>query len=422
MSQDPQTIFRPWGHFKILLEAHQHVVKLLHVEPRQALSMQSHAHRSEYWRVLSGIAEVDLDDTKVFLKVDDTITIPQGAHHRLANRGSEALRVLEVQYGDHLAEEDLVRYEDRYGRVLGNRATTNYAELSLPAVICEVGCNHRGEMNTALEMIKVAAQFCHVDVIKFQKRCNRELLSPVGYDAPHPNPINSFGDSYGGHREFLEFDIEEHKILKQACEEWGVVYSTSVWELTSAREVAGIKPQLIKIPSACNTDVAMLDYLFAEYEGEIHVSLGMTMREEEEAVVDLARRRERMGDVVLYHCVSGYPVEDEELYLLEIPRLVDAYKDAKAIGFSGHHRGIAADIAALTLGATFFERHFTFDRTWKGTDHAASLEPDGMRRVARDLRRVRGALKTKPSEIVDVEHEQRQKLKRLVTPAARQSV
>ena len=130
---------------------------------------------------------------------------------------------------------------------------------------------------------------------------------------------------------------------------------------------------------------------------------------------DLAARHGRLKDLVLYHCVSGYPVENDQLYLLELTRLADSYGGkVKNIGFSGHHKGIAPDIAALSLGAKYFERHFSLDRTLKGTDHAASLEPDGLRRLTRDLRSVHTALKRKDREILDVEEVQRTKLKKFV--------
>ena len=90
-----------------------------------------------------------------------------------------------------------------------------------PKIIAEIGCNHMGQMDIAHEMIKVAAQFCKVDIIKFQKRTNRELLTPEEYRAPHPNPVHSYGSTYGEHREFLEFDIGQHRQLKAWCEEWG---------------------------------------------------------------------------------------------------------------------------------------------------------------------------------------------------------
>ncbi|MBT4889930.1 MAG: N-acetylneuraminate synthase [Rhodospirillales bacterium] len=288
-------------------------------------------------------------------------------------------------------------------------------EFVTPVTVCEIGCNHMGDMSNAKEMIKVAAQFCNADVVKFQKRTNRELLSETEFDAPHPNPSNSYGDTYGEHRENLELDLEQHKVLKQTCEEWNVIYSTSVWDVTSAKEIASLSPQLIKIPSAINTNERVLDYLYQNYEGEIHISLGMTTLEEEERVVEMAEQFNRGKDVILYHCTAGYPVEMEELNLREITRLIETFGPrVKSIGFSGHHNGIAADMAALTLGATHFERHFTLNRTWKGTDHAASLEPDGFRRLARDLNNVGKALCPKTDKILPVELVQREKLKRFV--------
>ncbi len=107
-----------------------------------------------------------------------------------------------------------------------------------PILIAEVGCNHRGELDTALEMIQVAACFCKVDVVKFQKRNNRELLSPEEYAAPHPNPSNSYGATYGEHRDYLEFNLDQHRQLKEHCERWGVEYLSSVWDLSSAKEIA----------------------------------------------------------------------------------------------------------------------------------------------------------------------------------------
>ena len=156
-----------------------------------------------------------------------------------------------------------------------------------PRLVAEVGCNHKGELETALEMIKIAKIFCEADVIKFQKRNNRELLTPEQYNAPHPNPYNSYGSTYGEHREFLEFTADQHKQLKAACEELGIVYSTSVWDLTSAKEIAALEPELIKIPSACNNHYEMLSWLCENYGGEIHVSLGMTERKEEEELLHL---------------------------------------------------------------------------------------------------------------------------------------
>ena len=281
--------------------------------------------------------------------------------------------------------------------------------------IAEIGCNHMGQMDIAHEMIKVAAQFSKVNVIKFQKRTNRELLSPEEYRMPHPNPANSYGETYGEHREFLEFDIEQHRQLKAWCEEWGTEYSTSVWDLTAAKEMATLEPKMLKIPSACNLDYGMLEWLIANYQGEVHLSFGMTTQAEEIQIVELFEKAGRGKDLVIYACTSGYPVPFEDVCLYEITRLTDTFGGTVlGVGFSGHHLGIAVDVAALALGATYFERHFTLDRTWKGTDHSASLEPDGMRRLCRDLVNVSKGLTYKSEEILPIESVQRNKLKRMV--------
>lgn len=281
-----------------------------------------------------------------------------------------------------------------------------------PFVIAEAGCNHMGQMEIAHEMITTAAIFCKVDAIKFQKRCPKELLTEEQYNAPHPNPYNSYGKTYGEHREFLEFTVDQHAQLKKWCEEVGIIYSTSVWDMTSAKEIASLDPKFIKIPSACNTHYEMLQWLCDNYKGEIQISFGMTSHEEEEQIVQLFEKNGRAKDLVIFNCTSGYPVPFEDICLLEISRIREKYEDrVKAIGFSGHHLGIAADVAAYTLGADYVERHYTLNRTWKGTDHAASLEPDGIRRLARDLNAVHTALRTKSSEILPIEQVQRDKLK-----------
>lgn len=278
-------------------------------------------------------------------------------------------------------------------------------------VIAEAGCNHKGDFRIALELID-AAVVCKCDVIKFQKRTPRELLSEEEYAKPHPVPENSYGRTYGEHREFLEFSVEQHRQLKAHCEKKGIIYSTSVWDMTSAREITSLQPEMIKIPSAQNTNFSMLGWLCEHYEGELHLSLGMTTHEEERDIVHFFEQHGRARDLVLYSCTSGYPVAFEDICLLEITRLQQQYgARVKSIGFSGHHLGIAVDIAAVTLGATWVERHFTLDRTWKGTDHAASLEPAGMTRLTRDIKNVHKALAAKRHEILPVEAVQREKLK-----------
>lgn len=281
-----------------------------------------------------------------------------------------------------------------------------------PYVIAEIGCNHKGEMEIAKELIKIAKIFCNVDAVKFQKRNNVELLTEEQYNAPHPNPQNSYGDTYGAHREYLEFDVNQHAELKKYCEEIGIVYSTSVWDTTSAKEIASLNPEFIKIPSACNNNFDMLTWLCENYKGEIHISTGMTTKNETDELVDFFIQKGRNKDLVLYNCTSGYPVPFKDVCLLDINLLTEKYGDkVKHIGFSGHHLGIAVDVAAYTLGANIIERHYTIDRTWKGTDHAASLEPMGLRKLSRDLNAVYESLSFKSQDILPIEQVQRDKLK-----------
>jgi sialic acid synthase len=279
-------------------------------------------------------------------------------------------------------------------------------------LIAEIGCNHRGNLETAKEMITVAAKVCGADVAKFQKRHNKELLTQDQYDAPHPVPENAYGETYGAHREALEFSIDQHRELRDHCRQMGIEYATSVWDMTSAQEIAELDPALIKIPSATNLHFDLQKWLCENYTGQIHVSTGMTTKSEIDMIVDFYEKHGRVKDLVLYVCTSGYPVAFEDLCILEITRFIEEYGHrVGSIGFSGHHLGIAADIAAMTLGADWIERHFTLDRTWKGTDHAASLEADGLRRLARDLRNVKKALSYKNEDILPVEEIQRNKLK-----------
>jgi len=281
-----------------------------------------------------------------------------------------------------------------------------------PKVIAEIGCNHMGNFDIAIELIDLAKS-SGAKYVKFQKRNNRELLSPEQFDNPHPVPENSYGNSYGEHREFLEFDLAHNKKLKEYCDSIGIIFSTSVWDVTSAIEMITLNPKFLKVPSACNNNFEMLKILRDDFKGQVQISVGMTSKSEIEDIVcffeetDQARHR-----LLIYSCTSGYPVPAEDVALLEITNLYEKYSDRiHEIGFSGHHLGIALDVAAYTLGARWIERHFTKDRTWKGTDHAASLEPAGLAKLVRDLNQTHKALNFKKTEILPIEAVQREKLK-----------
>ncbi len=281
-----------------------------------------------------------------------------------------------------------------------------------PKVVAEIGCNHLGDFKIAKELILLAKE-CGADYAKFQKRNPKELLNEDQYNSPHPEPWQSYGETYGKHREFLEFTIEQHQALKSFCDASGIGYAVSVWDITSAKEIITINPDYLKIPSACNTDIELLQLISDQFNGDIHVSAGMTTPAELETLISLFEKTNAArSKLVIYACTSGYPIGFNDVCLLEIKKLYEQYGDrVKEIGFSGHHLGIAIDVAAYTLGAKWIERHFTKDRTWKGTDDAASLEVPGMQKLVRDLQHTFESLTYKNKEIMDIETPQRIKLK-----------
>ncbi len=275
-------------------------------------------------------------------------------------------------------------------------------------VVAEIGCCHAGSMARAKSLIRLA-RLAGADYVKLQKRNPIESVPKEWHDRPHPNKIFAYGETYLEHRLALELDIDQHKELKEFCELAGIGYACSVWDLTSAREIIGLSPDFIKIPSAFNSNFVLIQKILDEFNGDIHISLGMSTEEEREGLDEfLSLPFTLRNRIVIYHCTSEYPCPFEHLYLLEIENLKDF--PAKSLGFSNHGYGIAADIVAYTLGVTWIERHFIDDRTFRHTDASASLEPDGLRRLCRDLKAISSSLAYKGG-LSDEELEQREKLR-----------
>lgn len=279
-----------------------------------------------------------------------------------------------------------------------------------PKVIAEIGNCHLGSMERARNLARLA-KVCDADYLKTQKRNPEESTPRHMWDKPHPNQLFAHGKTYLEHRKNLELTIEQHAELKTYCEKnVGIKYTSSVWDVTSARQIIDLNPDFIKVPSACNRHFDLMNVLKEEYKGDVHISLGMTGYDERVDIIEFWRNCS--DRVVFYHCTSVYPCPFEKLYLLEVGNLKDSLTPyGFRIGFSNHGYGIAGDVAAMMLGAEWIERHFVDDRTLRHTDAAASLEPDGLRRVCRDLKNVHRALEYRPTELDDLELEQRNKLK-----------
>ena len=278
-------------------------------------------------------------------------------------------------------------------------------------LVAEIGCNHMGQLNLAKLMIDQAKQ-SGADYVKFQKRDNKTLLSRKQYIGKHPVAHNSFGKTYGEHREYLEFSTSVHQKIFEYCEKIKIKYSCSAWDVKSAKDISKICKNYIKIPSATNLNFSVLDFLCTSYSGDIHISTGMTSENEIDSIFEFIKKKKRLKNLVLYSCVSAYPAEFKDVCLLDVKKLYDRYgKYIKAIGFSGHHRGLSIDNCSVAFGATWVERHFTFDRTAKGTDHAASLEIDGLTKLRSRLDETLTALNYKPKKILKCEQFQRSYLK-----------
>jgi N-acetylneuraminate synthase len=273
-----------------------------------------------------------------------------------------------------------------------------------PLLVAEAGCNHMGDINIAKQMIH-SAKLCCADYIKFQKRCPDLCVPDNIKHKPHIQSHNSFGETYLEHRLYLEFTIDQHRLLKQYCDQIGIKYACSVWDIVSADEIISLDVDYIKIPSAMNNNFELIKYVYQKFNNGVHISLGMATTEEIKTLIDFIKPN--LNRSVLYWTTSGYPVNFNELFLLELQKL---HQQGIRTGFSGHHLGIAVDIAAFVLGAQYIERHFTLDRTLKGTDQAASLEPAGLTKLQRDLKATYDALKFK-NQLTKDEMVNRQKLR-----------
>ncbi|MEQ1895975.1 MAG: N-acetylneuraminate synthase family protein [Vicinamibacterales bacterium] len=253
-------------------------------------------------------------------------------------------------------------------------------------VIAEIGHNHQGKLQTAREMFK-AAKAAGAHAVKLQKRNNRGLYTKAAYDKPYDNE-NSYGATYGEHREFLEFELKEYKDLQAYAAELGVDFFATAFDFESADFLAGLNVPAYKIASGDVKSTPLLKHV-ASFGKPVIISTGGARLDEVRRAYDAVMPIN--PQLCLLQCTAGYPAAWEELDLRVITQYRQEFPGA-VVGFSGHDSGIAMAVAAFVLGARVVEKHFTLNRAMKGTDHAFSLEPAGMRKMVRDLERTRLAL------------------------------
>ena len=266
----------------------------------------------------------------------------------------------------------MVKFEISKGIFVGDGCPT--------FVIAELGINHQGNVDLAMRMIMEAKQ-CGADCVKFQKRTVERMLTKEGLNQPYNN-ANSFGDTYGEHKRKLELSFEEFRILKKCADNIGVLFSASGWDEESVDFLDTLGVPFFKMASADLTNHPLLEHT-AKKGKPIIISTGMSdMKMVIEALNIVLNINPR---IVVMQCTSSYPAPFEELNL----NVIDTYKKTFqhcVIGYSSHCLGIAIPFASVVIGAQVLESHFTLDRTMKGGDHAASLEPDGFKKLVRDIR------------------------------------
>ena len=253
-------------------------------------------------------------------------------------------------------------------------------------VIAEIGHNHQGKLETAKEMFRVAKE-SGADAVKLQKRDNRALYTKEGYSKPYEN-INSYGATYGEHREALEFGWYEYKELKDYAEEIGVTFFSTAFDFPSADFLAKLDMPAYKIASGDLKNIPLLKHITQIRKPMIVSTGGGTMEDVNRAYDAIMPINPQLA---LLQCTAGYPAEFEELNLRVITSFRERFPDT-VVGLSSHDNGIAMAVAAYMLGGRVVEKHFTLNHTWKGTDHAFSLEPIGFKKMVRDLQRTHVAM------------------------------
>lgn len=253
-------------------------------------------------------------------------------------------------------------------------------------VVAEIGHNHQGKLATALEMLK-AARECGADAAKFQKRDNRSLYTRALYNQPYDNE-NSFGKTYGEHREALEFGAKEYRELKQYANEIGITLFATAFDFKSADFLMEFDVPAFKIASGDLKNTPLLEYV-ARFHKPMIVSTGGGTMDDVQRAYDTIMPINRQ--LCLMQTTCSYPCTFEELNLKAITTYRERFPDI-VIGLSAHDSGIAMALVASILGARVIEKHFTLNRAMKGTDQAFSLERPGLSKVVRDLHRARVAM------------------------------
>ena len=274
---------------------------------------------------------------------------------------------------------------------------------NLPFIIAEIGNNHNGDLEIAKKLIKIASEI-GVDAVKFQVKDIESSFSKELLDKPYDGP-NSFGKTYREHKEFLEFNHDELKTLYEYSQQKGVICFSTPFDIKSVELLENLNNPIYKISSFHVTDHPLIKRII-ETKKPIIMSTGMSSIDEIDTAFQLFTNPEKL---ILLQCTSSYPTNDEDVNLKSIITLREKYN--VNVGYSGHERGTSISAASVMFGACVIERHFTLDRTMKGPDHAASLEPEGMKLLVDKSKRIFNAIGNGEKNVLSCEMENRKKFR-----------
>ena len=245
-------------------------------------------------------------------------------------------------------------------------------------IIAEIGINHNGDIEMAKQLIRVA-KVAGADAVKFQKR-TPELCVPLEQrQIMRETPWGYI--SYMDYRCKIEFGIKQYIEIEKFCKEQQIIWFASVWDQPSVDFVEQFEVPCYKISSASLTDHSLLRHVSSKGR-PIILSTGMSSLDEVDSAIDILGK----NNLIVLHTCSSYPCKYDEINLRVIPEFRERY--GVPVGYSGHETGLCSTVAAAALGACVVERHITLDRSNWGSDQAASLEPNGLNRLIRDIRLV----------------------------------
>ena len=272
-------------------------------------------------------------------------------------------------------------------------------------IIAEIGINHNGDIEIAKQLMDVAVE-TGCDAVKFQKRTPEICVPEEQKSIPRETPWGTM--TYFEYKKRIEFEQKEFEQIDAYAKKIGIDWFASPWDVPSVDFLESFNVPCQKIASACLTDSELLTAINKTKTTTI-LSTGMSSMQEIDKAVSLLSG----VPLAIAQATSTYPAEASELNLRAIQTFAEKYN--VPVGYSGHERGLQVTIAAVALGATFIERHITLDRSMWGTDHSASLEPEGLKKLVRDIRIIELALGDGKKKVYDSEIPIRAKLRRVLS-------